>query len=119
MPYSVNGTEITIQPTTGRWLQRYTLGRTGAGNAIYAQVREFEMKWQLGDQAHVQQVVNFFNTISFTGTVVVGLPEWGSLSSGTYMFKSYSGCIIDEPDINVYFTEHSTDISLLISNIVT
>ena len=64
MPYKVNGTEITIQPTTGRWLQRYTLGRTGAGNAIYPQIREFEMRWQLGNQAHVRQLVNFFGSMS-------------------------------------------------------
>lgn len=119
MVYKINGTEITIQPTTARWLQRYNLGRTGAGNAIYAQIREFEMRWQLVDQAQVKQLVTFFNSINYTGTVVVDLPEWGSLVSGAYVFKSYSGCVIDEPEFNVYFAEHSTDTILLISNIVT
>lgn len=115
-PYKVDGVEITLQPTTGRWLPRYIVGRTGAGNAIYPQVREFEMRWGLANQAEVQQLIGFFNAVGFTGTHVVDLPQWNST---TYVFKSYTGCIIDEPDVNTYFTEYSTDLILLVSNIIT
>lgn len=114
--YAVNGTDIVTQPTTGRWIPRQAIGIDGNGYAVYPSVREFELKWQAVAPSDYNQIMTWFNSIGHTGTVVVDLPQFGA---ATYTFFSYTGCILREPEANVYFSQHQTDILLLITNIKT
>jgi len=114
MTYKINGTEITLQPTIGRWLSRDILGIDGNGHAIYPGVYQFELQWQLEDVSEYYQLLSFFDGLTATGTVVVDLPK---LRSSTYTFYAYTGCVIQEPDFGGYFTEHTKQVKLLVTNI--
>lgn len=116
MTYKINGTELDTQPTSGRWMPRDNLGIDGQGHAVYSSVREFELKWQASDPFLYDQLQTFYESQGNTGTSVVDLPYY---VSGSYSFFSYSGCVLREPEMGEYFSEHHTDIFLLITNIRT
>lgn len=113
--YAINGTEV-LQPTSGRWIPKSPIGIGGDGHAIYAGVREFEIRWQLTEPSDVYLLQTQFNAINNTGTAVVDLPRFAYSS---YEFYSYSGCVLREPEQNEYFNQYHTDITLLITNIRT
>ena len=114
MTYRFNATDLTLQPTSGRWLDRETLGIDGNGRAIYPPYREFELKWGLISVSEFQQLNNFFNAIGATGTVVATLPQYGASSYTTY---DYSGCILRQVEAGEYFEEWIKDASLLVVRI--
>lgn len=114
--YKLNGTELTMQPTSGRWMPRTQLGIDGNGHAVYSGVREFEMRFNLQNPSEYNQIINFFNAYQPTGTVIVDLPEFGA---NIYNFKSYTGCNIYEPEMGEYFDEFHQEILLLVTNIKT
>lgn len=116
MTYAVNGTEFVIQPTTGRWIPQSAVGITGNGTPIYPSVRMFEIRWNLVTPEHANQIVGFFETIGFTGTANVRLPEY---TSATYQFVYYSGCVLYQPEFGVYFAEHYQDIVMMVGMITT
>lgn len=116
MPYGFGGVDFTLQPTEGNWVERPMLGRTGDGHFVYPTTREFEMRWGLMTPAQVDEVLTYFENLTFTGTLVVSLPKW---SATTYVFENYTGCTISEPTVKRYFAEHLTDIYLLVSQIRT
>lgn len=114
MTYKINGTELLLQPTTGRWLPREMLGVNGFGHPIYPAVREFEITWQLKGPSEANQLQNFFNSVGSTGTSVVELPQY---AAATYVFYAYSGCVLHEPNYGEFFTQNILNVSLMISNI--
>jgi len=114
--YYINGTELLLQPTSGKWMPRTQLGISGDGHAIYSGVREFELRFQLGTPEDYNQLITFFDTIQPTGTAVVTLPRFGY---STYEFFDYSGCILREAEAGTYFAEHQSDLILIVSNIRT
>lgn len=114
--YSINNTDLTLQPTEGRWIERDNLGFDGQGHPIYPAKRNFEITWVLESQSDLSQVINFYNTVGNTGTVVFCLPEWGA---NEYRFKNYSGCTLSEPTIDPYFMGYSQSVRLVIHNIQT
>jgi hypothetical protein len=114
--YGINGVDLQLQPTAGRWIPRESIGFTGDGHPDYVGVREFEMTWQLISADDVNQLQNFFDTLGLTGTAVVDLPKY---RNATYIFESYSGCAISEPQMDAYYEQHETSITLLIYGIVT
>lgn len=114
MVYKVNGVELLIQPTSGRWVVDAPLMVDGNGHPIYSSVKQFELQWNLIDPATHNQIQNFFNTVISTGTASVELPEF---AGATYNFHSYSGCVLYQPDVSQYFTENVQNVVLLISNI--
>lgn len=116
MTYKINSTELTIQPTTGRWVPRQQVGVSGAGYPIYSGVRQFEMKFVLDTPSAVNQLQGFFDSIGITGSAVVDLPEY---TKSTYSFREYSGCIVREPEFGEYYNEHQTSVTLLITSIRT
>jgi hypothetical protein len=115
--FAIGGVDFLLQPTEHKWLPRTMLGRDGAGHPIYSGVREYEMRFQLASLTDYWQLQQWFNTMSNTGTLVVDLPMYAV--SGTYLFTSYTGVIIDEPESNTYFSEAKTDMILHFSNIRT
>ena len=114
--YAINNVEITIQPTDGKWLPRDPLGVDGNGHFVYPPYREFEMSWGLLSTSDINQLYNFFASIGNTGTAVVNLPKWADVN---YTFYAYSGCILQEPSIGVYFSENITDVTLVVTKIRT
>jgi len=116
MTYKVNGVEITLQPTTGRWLGRAVLGVTGLAHPVYPSLRSYELVWGAMTPAEFNQLQTFFNAVITTGSAVVDLPQYGA---STYTFYSYSGCALQEPEASVYFTEHQMDVTLIINKVQT
>lgn len=116
MTYAINGTELTIQPTTGRWVPQSAVGITPNGTPIYPAVRMFEIRWNLITQEEVNQLITFFGTIGFTGTANVRLPQY---NASTYGFVYYSGCVLYQPEFGVYFAEHTQDVMMMVGNIIT
>ena len=116
MVYKINGTELLLQPTTGKWLPRTELGRDGNGHPIYSALRDFEINWVLETPAQQNQLQAFFEAVITTGTASVDLPEYGA---ATYVFRTYSGCALAEPEQSQYFSENITDVKLLVLGIRT
>lgn len=116
MTYKVQGVEISIQPTEGRWFPRRVIGEDGNGRPIYSAVREFEMRWALTDTAQVNTLQNYFNGVGATGTSVVDLPQY---AAATYVFFSYSGTVLREPEFSPFFAESIKDVVLLVTKIRT
>jgi len=114
--YALNGTNLTLQPTEGRWGERDSFGMDGSGHPIYPSVRTFELSWELISTSELQQVINFFNAVGNTGTVVADLPQYGAAA---YQFYAYSGCTLNEVMVGAYFQEYVQDTKLLILNIRT
>lgn len=115
MTIKINGTEI-LQPTEHGWIPKTELGRSGSGQAFYASVREYELRWQLMSTSDFNQLVGFVNSIGTTGTAVVELPQYGA---STYTFFAYSGTVLDELQVGSFFEQHVSDTVLLIKNIKT
>lgn len=114
--YQINGTGIPIDPTEGRWLEQDIEGIDGNGRAIYARTRDFEMHWGLLSPGQVWQLQSWWQTIGATGTVTAALPHY---AFPTYTFQTYTGVYLQQPRFDAYFTEHLTDVTLLITNIRT
>jgi len=114
--YAINGVDLQLQPTSGKWMPRQELGFTGDGHVAYATPREFEMSWQLISANDANQLQSFFDGIGLTGTLVVDLPKY---MHSAYIFESYTGCTISEPQMDVYFEQHETSVTLLVYGIIT
>lgn len=114
MTYKINGTAFLLQPTTGRWMPRAPVGITGDGHPIYPGVREFECRWQLADAESVDQLRDWFETTLLTGTASVDLP---SRTTGSWSFQTYNGCILYEPEQDVFFNERTTGLVMMVGNI--
>jgi len=116
MPYKINGVQLLIEPTAGKWSPRDQFGIDGNGHSIYSSVRQFEINFGFLTPEQQNQLQGFFNSVITTGTAVVELPEYGA---STYVFKSYSGCVLREPEQGQYFIENIAETTLLITNIST
>lgn len=114
--YAINGTTLSLQPTEGRWLERSSFGIDGNGHPIYSGVRQFELRFQLESMSDLQQIINSYNSVGATGTIVMDLPQWGAAD---FRFYSYSGCTLREPEYGPYFEEFNEDVTLLVMNIRT
>lgn len=114
MTYKINGTELTLQPTSGHWLPRTQLGIDGNGHPVYPSVYQFELRWELSAADEFNQLITFFDDLAITGSAIVDLPE---LRGSTYGFRTYSGCVVSEPVMDRYFAQHNRNVKLLITNI--
>ena len=116
MSYKFDGEEFILLPTTGRWMPREMLGVAGSGHPIYPGVREFELTWQLNSPTGTYQLQKWFDALIATGTAVVDLPKYGDAE---YVFESYTGCVLREPQFSQYFTENIQTVTMRITNIKT
>jgi hypothetical protein len=114
MTYKINGVELSTQPTSGNWLPRNVVGTDGNGHNVYPPNYQFEITWNLTYPSDFYQVLQMFDNLAITGSCVVDLPKY---RSATYAFYSYTGCVVQEPEISPYFAENITDVKLLITNI--
>lgn len=117
MTYKVNGTEFTLQPETGQWnASRSPYGVSGGGQGIFPRAKTFELKWGFMSPSEFSQLNNFYLSTSVTGTATVDLPEYGAT---TYVFKSYSGTVLQEPETGNFFEGYYSDVRLIINKIIT
>lgn len=114
MPIAINSTDLTMQPTEHNWVSRSSLGYSGTGHPILPAVREYKLVFNLVSSSDFSQLVNFFNAVSVTGTVVATLPTYGA---STYGFSNYSGVIINEIEYSGFFEEHYQEAIVILSNI--
>jgi len=114
--YAIGGTDLTLQPSQGGYLEKDIVGIDGNAHAIYATPRSFELNWQLISVGDYQQIVNAYNSVSNTGSVAVDIPEWGAPE---YRFARYSGVILQEPTFSNYFNGYIENAKLLLVNIIT
>lgn len=112
--YRINNTDLTLQPSTGRWIPREILGIDGNGHPIYPTVHEFELDWDLIAVDELYQLQNFFDTLGTTGTISIDLPKY---KTQTYEFTTYSGCVMHDMEYGEYFEEHPASAKLLITGI--
>lgn len=114
--YAFNGTNLTLQPTEGKWGTPDSYGYDGAGHPILSAFRTFELRWQLISPSDLSQLETFFRQVSNTGTMNVDLPEWGAPQ---YRFRTYSGTTLNPLQVGAYFQEYTQDVTLLILQIRT
>ena len=116
MSYQINGTGIPLEPEEGRWMPQTVLGIDGNGRAIYPPTREFELRWGLMSTSQYWQFQSWWQSIGATGTVTADLPKY---ASAAYEFYTYTGVFVQQPESRQFYTEHYTDVVLLITNITT
>ena len=114
--YAFDDTDLTLPPTTGRWVTRNNYGIDGNGHPVYPALRSFELKWQLISTEDASQIIGFYNTVGNTGTVVACLPQWNNVG---FEFINYSGCTLMEPEVGEYFQGFIQEVSLLVLNVRT
>ena len=114
--YALNNTNLTLQPSTGKWVARTDYGVDGGGHPVYATPRKFEMSWDLISTTDAKQLIDFYNLVGSTGTISAHLPEWGAVD---YTFKNYSGCTLQEPEVGEYFQTYIDSVRMTILNIRT
>jgi|SRR3990167_5784712 len=99
----LNGVQITTQPTEIVWQKRDVLGYDGNGHAIYAPYRAAQLKWDLMSVDDFSVIRLAYANQGTTGTIAITLPEWAGSSFG---YVGYSGCVLEEPEVDAYFMEH-------------
>lgn len=114
--FAFNGTELLLQPTTHKWVDKEPLGVTGEARTVYPGVREYELHWDLVSMEDFSQLVSFFGGIQTSGSVVADLPKY---ATSPYQFYSYSGCQLREPTIGEFYISYVKDVSLLIMKVRT
>lgn len=114
--YAFNDVNLTLQPTSGKWTERTNYGFDGAGHPIYPSVRNFELTWNLISPSDAKQIIDAYNAVGNTGTVVACLPKWGDLE---YTFYNYSGTTLQEPVVGEYFQGYIQEVKLLLVNVRT
>ena len=112
--YAFNGTDLTLQPTEGRWIERNNYGMDGGGHPIYPAIRSFELTWALMPTSDAKQIIDFYNSVGNTGTITSCLPQWGNVG---FNFANYSGCTLAEPTVGAYFVDHVQDVRLVIMGV--
>lgn len=114
--YAINSTRFILQPTEGEWDSREILGVDGNGHPIYPAVREFHITWGLAHPNDVKQLIDTYNALGNTGTAVFDLPKWGDAD---YIFYSYSGCTMREPEVGAYFNGYISNVRLTLMKVRT
>jgi hypothetical protein len=110
--YAINAVDIC--PETARWVDRDVIGQDGNGHPIYPSIREFEFNWGHMSMTDYSVIHSARQLVGSTGTVTVDLPD---LTQSDFRFTRYSGTIIHEPQVGEYFTDHLSNVRLLVSNI--
>lgn len=114
--YALNGVDLTLQPTSGKWADRVNYGIDGGAHPVYAQNRAFELSWDLISTEDAKQLIDVYNLVSNTGTITACLPQWGALE---YQFKNYSGTTLEEPIVGEYFMGYIQQVRMLVLNVNT
>jgi hypothetical protein len=115
--WQINGQHLTTPPTEAGWVNRRPLDVSGENRAIYPGIHEFEMKWVLLSYQDWAALQVLFNARETTGTSVVKIPAYPSITGSAFAFREYSGVMIDEPSVGMFFEEFPRQVVLMIRNI--
>ncbi len=116
MPYRFDGVDLVLAPLDGHWVDQEVLGVDGNNRSIYPATRMFQMVWTLLGTEAFNQLFDQWDALSTTGSIVVDLPELGA---DPFVFRSYTGAIVDQPLMGEYFQEHYQKVTMLIRNVRT
>jgi hypothetical protein len=116
MPYKLDGVELVEDPLDGHWVDQEVLGIDGNNRPIYASTRMFEMVWQLMSPESFNQLFDQWDALSTTGSIVVDLPELGV---DPFVFRSYTGAIVEQPMMGEYFQGFYDKVTMVIRNVRT
>lgn len=111
--YKLNSIEIA-DPTSGEWAVPRSLGYTGSGRVVYPPLREFRLQWNLMSIADLDEIRDEWRKDQVTGSVTADLPD---LAASSYVFRTFSGCHLQEPEIGEYFQEYVMDVVLVVTAI--
>lgn len=111
--YAFDNVNLQQPPTTGKWVGRTNYGMDGGAHPVYSSFRNFEMKWDLISVSDLQQIINVYNAVGNTGTVVTCLPQWGA---SDFSFFNYSGTTLQEPEVGEYYMGFVQNVTLLVIN---
>lgn len=114
--FAFNNVDLTLQPTTCTPKERTNYGFDGNAHPMYSSVRQYELKWDLISTSDAAQIINIYNTVGNTGTVVSCLPDWGNAN---FVFRNYSGTTLEEPTVGEYFQGYISSVTLLVCNVRT
>lgn len=112
--FGFNGSALSHQPTTHKWIDDREMGVSGDGHAVYPAVREYELTWDFLSAAEFNEIYTHFLSIGVTGSVVANLPQY---ASSPYQFYAYSGCLLRKPMYNGFFENYYEGVKLLIVRI--
>lgn len=116
--FKINGVSFSRQPTNHHWVNQTPFGVTGDGHSSYPAYREYEMDFDFATPQEFYDFQSYFSAIGLTGTASVDLPEHPSTASA-YQFRTYSGCVISQPEYDNYFENYYSNAKLLVSRIRT
>lgn len=114
--YSFDNVDFLLPPSNGSWKERPNYGIDGGAHPVYSSFRKFELEWDLMPMDAANQLINAYNVVGNTGTVVACLPKW---NDPTFTFYNYSGCTMEEPVLGKFFQGFVQDVKLLILNVKT
>lgn len=114
MTYKINGTDLPVQPSDCAWSQRKALGLDGYNRTIYEPTYSFTMSFDGMSQADFDQLRDFWNTLNTATTLSVTIPQ---RDASTYTFKTYTGCVMDEPTTGNFFNSYQTGIRVIFRGI--
>lgn len=114
MGYKFNGVELRTYPTESQWQKRKVLATDGNGQPIYDPARSCELKWDLISVNDFDQLNSAYRGQGISGTVV-DLPKW---SGNSWQYQSYTGCVINEPEVGAYFETYVSKVVLLVSKVI-
>jgi len=114
--YKIDG-NVILTPTSFRWTPRKPLDVQGDNRPIYSGVRSCELKWQLTSYADWSNLQHFYNLVKASGSHVVEIPAFPTVSGSSYALREYSGVHLAEPVIGEFFCEYPRTVVLLIGNI--
>jgi len=114
--FAINGTAFSKPPTEHGWVNQSILGTTGDGHPIYPAFRSYEMSFDFQDASEFSTFQGYFNALNLTGTASIDLPEYGV---STYQFRTYSGCVINQPEYDEYFEGYYQGATITVNKIRT
>jgi len=114
--YKISGHKI-LTPTGFRWQPRKPIDVQGDNRPIYGGVRSAELKWQLTSYSDWSDIQYMYNLVKASGSHVVEIPAFPTISGSSYAFREYSGVHLAEPVIGEFFCEYPSTVVLLIGNI--
>ncbi len=116
MPYRLDGVDLITSPLDGHWVDQEVLGVDGNNRRIYPATRMFEMVWTMLSPESFNQIFAQWEALSTTGSIVSELPELGA---DPFVFRAYTGTIVDQPIMGEYFQEHYLKVTMTIRNVRT
>lgn len=112
--FKINGVAFSRQPTSHRWINQSPFGITGDGHMSYSAFREYELEFDFASASEFSDFNNYFQSIGVTGTAAVDLPDY---ATPTYVFRTFSGVIVSQPEYGDFFENFYQSAKLTISRI--